>query len=57
MLSIAVCDHYNHVNHIRQLASDDERAAADVEYAKGNVILLGADRRRQDVPRQARGPN
>ena len=41
VLSIAVCDHYNHVNHIRQLASDDERAAADVEYAKGNVILLG----------------
>ena len=41
VLSIAVCDHYNHVNHVRQLASDDERAAADVEYAKGNVILLG----------------
>ncbi len=41
MLSIAVCDHYNHVNHVRQLASDNERAAADVEYAKGNVILLG----------------
>ena len=41
VLSIAVCDHYNHVNHIRQLASDNERAAADVEYAKGNVILLG----------------
>ena len=41
VLSIAVCDHYNHVNHIRALASEDERAAADVEYAKGNVILLG----------------
>ncbi len=41
VLAIAVCDHYNHVNHIRELASADERAAADVEYAKGNVILLG----------------
>ena len=41
MLSIAVCDHYNHVNHIRRLAADSDRDAADLEYAKGNVILLG----------------
>ena len=41
VLSVAVCDHYNHVNSIRQLAKGSERAAADVEYAKGNVILLG----------------
>ncbi len=41
VLSVAVCDHYNHVNHIRQLATDSEREAADLEYAKGNVILLG----------------
>ncbi len=41
MLSVAVCDHYNHVNHIRQLAKGNERDAADLEYAKGNVILLG----------------
>ena len=38
VLSIAVCDHYNHV---RRLAADNGREAADVEYAKGNVILLG----------------
>ena len=41
VLSIAVCDHYNHVNHIRRLAASDGREAADLEYAKGNVILLG----------------
>ena len=41
VLSIAVCDHYNHVNHIRRLAADSEREAASLEYAKGNVILLG----------------
>ncbi len=52
VLSIAVCDHYNHVNHLRRLEAekengandnddDGERAAADLEYAKGNVILLG----------------
>ena len=41
VLSIAVCDHYNHVKAMRELAGEDERAAADVEYAKGNVILLG----------------
>ncbi len=41
VLSIAVCDHYNHVNHVRRLAADSDRDAADLEYAKGNVILLG----------------
>lgn len=41
VLSVAVCDHYNHVNHIRRLAKEDERGAAAVEYAKQNVILLG----------------
>ncbi len=41
VLSVAVCDHYNHVNHVRQLARDNERAAAALEYAKQNVILLG----------------
>ena len=41
VLSVAVCDHYNHVNRIRQLAKESDRAAEDVEYAKGNVILLG----------------
>ena len=41
VLSVAVCDHYNHVNHVRRLAKDDEREAAALEYAKQNVILLG----------------
>ena len=41
VLSVAVCDHYNHVNHIRRLAKDNEREAAALEYAKQNVILLG----------------
>ncbi len=46
VLSVAVCDHYNHVNHVRQLAradaDADKSAASNVsEYAKGNVILLG----------------
>jgi ATP-dependent Clp protease ATP-binding subunit ClpX len=41
VLSIAVCDHYNHVNFIRQRALEDERAAAEIEYAKQNVILIG----------------
>ena len=41
VLSVAVCDHYNHVNHIRQLARSSEREAAELEYAKQNVILIG----------------
>ena len=40
VLSVAVCDHYNHVNRIRTLAKEGDQAVA-VEYAKGNVILLG----------------
>ena len=41
VLSVAVCDHYNHVNGIRQLAKTSEREAAELEYAKQNVILIG----------------
>ncbi len=41
VLAVAVCDHYNHVNHIRQLARSSEREAAELEYAKQNVILIG----------------
>ncbi len=41
VLSIAVCDHYNHVNHVRQLAREDERKAEELEYGKQNVILIG----------------
>lgn len=38
VLSIAVCDHYNHVNFIRSLPADQSQTS---EYAKENVILIG----------------
>src|SRR3982751_1774217 len=41
VLSIAVCDHYNHVNHVRQVEKEDRAGANDTEYAKQNVILVG----------------
>src|SRR5438094_8202225 len=41
VLSIAVCDHYNHVNHVRQLEKENADGAVDTEYAKQNVILVG----------------
>ena len=40
-LSIAVCDHYNHVNRVRRLEKEDPEAAGQIEYTKGNVLLLG----------------
>jgi len=33
VLSIAVCDHYNHVNHVRQLEKERADGAAETEYA------------------------
>ena len=41
VLSIAVCDHYNHVNYIRKLRIEDAVRAEETEYAKQNVILVG----------------
>ncbi|MDQ6809214.1 MAG: AAA family ATPase [Verrucomicrobiota bacterium] len=41
VLSIAVCDHYNHVNAQRRLATEDAARAEELEYAKQNVILVG----------------
>jgi endopeptidase Clp ATP-binding regulatory subunit ClpX len=41
VLSIAVCDHYNHVNYVRRLERDDAKRAEETEYAKQNVILVG----------------
>ena len=41
VLSIAVCDHYNHVNYLRQLEREDAARAEAAEYAKQNVILVG----------------
>ena len=41
VLSIAVCDHYNHVNYLRRLEREDAARAEETEYAKQNVILVG----------------
>src|SRR2546422_1869249 len=41
VLSIAVCDHYNHVNYLRRLEKEDAARAEETEYAKQNVILVG----------------
>jgi ATP-dependent Clp protease ATP-binding subunit ClpX len=41
VLSIAVCDHYNHVNYLRNLEREDAARAEQTEYAKQNVILVG----------------
>ncbi len=41
VLSIAVCDHYNHVNYLRRLETEDAQRAEETEYAKQNVILVG----------------
>ncbi len=41
VLSIAVCDHYNHVNYLRRLQGENPAAAEQTEYAKQNVILVG----------------
>src|SRR3954449_12173960 len=41
VLAIAVCDHYNHVNYVRQLEREDPQRAGQTEYAKQNVILVG----------------
>jgi endopeptidase Clp ATP-binding regulatory subunit ClpX len=39
VLSIAVCDHYNHARYARRLLDEDENAT--IEYAKQNVLLVG----------------
>jgi ATP-dependent Clp protease ATP-binding subunit ClpX len=41
VLSIAVCDHYNHAKYLRQLETEDVKRAEQTEYAKQNVILVG----------------
>src|SRR5207237_9258111 len=41
VLSIAVCDHYNHANYLRWLEKEDAARAEETEYAKQNVILVG----------------
>ena len=41
VLSIAVCDHYNHIKHLRALTAEDPERARQMEYVKQNVILIG----------------
>src|ERR671924_71618 len=41
VLSIAVCDHYNHANYLRRLEKEDATRAQEIEYIKQNVILVG----------------
>jgi ATP-dependent Clp protease ATP-binding subunit ClpX len=41
VLSIAVCDHYNHVQYVRRLEKQDRARAEETEYSKQNVILVG----------------
>ena len=41
VLSIAVCDHYNHAKYLRALEKTDAARAEETEYAKQNVILVG----------------
>lgn len=41
VLSIAVCDHYNHVRMLRKLEREDPAKARMIEHTKQNVLLLG----------------
>jgi ATP-dependent protease Clp ATPase subunit len=41
VLSIAVCDHYNHANYLRRIEKEDGARPEEIEYAKQNVILVG----------------
>src|ERR1700732_134649 len=41
VLSIAVCDHYNHAKYLHQLEKENPKSAEETEYAKQNVILVG----------------
>ena len=40
-LSIAVCDHYNHAKMLRDLEREDPEAAAEIEFSKQNVLIVG----------------
>src|SRR5437763_5878577 len=41
VLAIAVCDHYNHANHLRRLEKENAKRGQEIEYIKQNVILVG----------------
>jgi ATP-dependent Clp protease ATP-binding subunit ClpX len=41
VLSIAVCDHYNHAKYLRRLEKEKDPSARTLEFAKQNVIIVG----------------
>ena len=41
VLSIAVCDHYNHAKFLRRVEREDPESAGEIEFAKQNVIVVG----------------
>jgi ATP-dependent protease Clp ATPase subunit len=41
VLAIAVCDHYNHIRHLRALAAQSPEEARQLEYVKQNVFSSG----------------
>jgi len=41
VLSIAVCDHYNHAKYLRRLNEENDPKARTLEFAKQNVIIVG----------------
>ncbi len=41
VLSLAVCDHYNHAKYLRRLEEEDPGRAHEIEFAKQNVVILG----------------
>lgn len=41
VLSIAVCDHYNHAKFLRRLEERDPEKVREIEFAKQNVIIVG----------------
>lgn len=41
VLSIAVCDHYNHARMLSRMQQEDPEQAAQIEYSKQNVIVVG----------------
>ncbi|MGI9243254.1 MAG: AAA family ATPase [Verrucomicrobiales bacterium] len=41
VLSIAVCDHYNHAKFLRRVEREDPERAGEIEFSKQNVIVVG----------------
>ena len=41
VLSIAVCDHYNHAKNLARLEREEPEKADSIEYSKQNVIVVG----------------